>query len=109
MEVALADTAQRRIQWRNDRGNNDAVNLLRLEPLHGEQVTKKHTVFVDGLRSKSRDPPIGNQLVVTSAGRFRKDAQDCVGVPDIEDKKHKWLVTHTEFNGCAVVKLEKRV
>src|SRR6185437_12062231 len=88
MEVALADASQGGIQRRNHGRDYDPMNLFRFEPLHRKEVAEEHAIFVYGLGAKGRDPPVRDQLVVTSAGRFRENSQDCVGIADIEDQEH---------------------
>ena len=67
VEVTFADLAQCGIHRRHHRRNDDAVDALDFNLIHGEQVAEEHTVFVHRLSCDGGDTPVGHQQTVGPA------------------------------------------
>ncbi len=49
----------------------------------GEEVAREDAVFVDGLIARGGEAPVGDEFDAA------EDAEDCVGVADVEREKHQ--------------------
>jgi hypothetical protein len=62
VKVDFADLAQRSLDWRHYRGDNDVRNLAGGQAVHLEEVDEEYAVLVHGLCAMGGDAPVRRQL-----------------------------------------------
>ncbi len=88
VEVELADLAQDGIERRDDRGDDDAGDDGHLEVVEGEEVLEDDAALGGGLVDGRGDAPVGDELRRLRLGGEVVEAEDRVGVADVDGEEH---------------------
>ena len=93
-EITFADLAQSGIDRRHHGRDNDAVDALDFNLVHGKQVAEEHAVFVHRLSCDRRHAPVRHQSLIRQGGcaaiglSFGEDTEHRIRVADVKNKKH---------------------
>jgi hypothetical protein len=71
------------VEWRNDRCNDHAPYLLRIDLLERKQIPKKNAILIDGPFLLRGQPPMHDELVVGII-----NSEDGVCVSQVNGQKH---------------------
>jgi hypothetical protein len=89
VEVGFAHEAQRGVNGRDDRGDDDVLDLGGVDAFHVEEIDEERAVLVHGLRAMGGEAPVGGQLGGIAVEPV--EAELGVGVADIEGEQHGLL------------------
>jgi len=84
VEVGLAHLAKRGVDGRDDRRDDDVLDLRGVDALHVEEIDEQRAVLVHGLCVVGGESPVGGQ-------RLRVETEETelgIGIADVECEKH---------------------
>ena len=84
MKILLGHFFECGIERRHHGANDHAANRGRRQACQRKQLSREDAVFVDGLIARRRQTPVRDQFFAT------KQAQDRVGVSDVQRKQHQY-------------------
>ncbi len=86
VEVGFAHLAQRGVDGRHHRSDDDVRDLAGRHAVHLKEVHEEDAVLVDGLRAMRGDAPVRGELGLFAIELV--EAESRVGVADIESEQH---------------------
>ena len=86
VKVDLADLAQRGLDRRHHRGDDDVRHLARRQAVHLKEIDEEHAVLVHGLGAVRGDAPVRGQFGLFAVEPI--EAEHRIRIADIESKQH---------------------